>query len=67
MANATPLKIEIIKKGLLIKDVSEKSGVNMNYLSMACNGRISLKPEHQKAIANVLNRSVSKLFPKRQA
>lgn len=63
MAIVTPLKIEIIKSGLLIKEVVEKSGVNMNYVSMACNGRITLKHEDQRAIAKVLKKPVKELFP----
>ena len=60
----TPLKIEIVKSGLTIKEVHEKSGININYLSMACNGRINLKPDHQVAIARALNKPVEHLFPK---
>ncbi|OQY01364.1 MAG: hypothetical protein B6I22_14640 [Desulfobacteraceae bacterium 4572_123] len=60
--NATNLKVEIAKKGMLVKDVAEMAGVNITYVSMACNGRIKLTTAHQLAIANVLEKSVKELF-----
>ena len=62
MNNTTQLKVEIARRGLLIKQVSERSGVNINYVSMACNGRIRLKSEHEKAIAAAINAPLRSSF-----
>ncbi len=60
---ATPLKMELVKRGLLQIDLSMKSGIHPSRICQACNGRIDLSDDEKATLAEVLGLPLLKLFP----
>jgi transcriptional regulator with XRE-family HTH domain len=58
-----PLKIAIVQSGLSQADVAEAVDMHDTKLSMIVNGRREPSDAEQKALARVLKRKASQLFP----
>lgn len=62
MKKNSKLKTAIFDSDLTLRELSEKSGVPMSYISMACQGRMNLTGDEEAAISTALALPVGQLF-----
>lgn len=59
----TPLKLETVKKEITITELSRQASIPRQYVSLAASGRFVLNRAEKLRIANVLDVSISQIFP----
>lgn len=59
----SPLKIIIHNSGYRQGYIAEQAGIPENRLAQAVTGRCKLSPDERQALAKILKKSVTELFP----
>jgi len=61
MKQVTPLKVELVRRGLVQLDVASQAGISDTRFSRLLNGRATMRNSERRAIAKVLGMTEQEL------